>query len=369
MIVFDKSEIREQISIEQIYDLLNEWGGDPQYTNTGIIASTICHNEPGQGSHKLYYYTNTGLFQCYTGCAEPTFDIYQLCMKVMLIQRGIEFDLNDAVRWIAARLGINGAYQEEDKFKSLEDWKIFDNYSRIQSLNIKTNEIPILKEYDNSILQRFNYEVKLKPWLEEDISQEVLTKAGICFYPGDDQIIIPHYDINNRLVGIRGRSMCKAESEIYGKYRPIRVGKQWFNHPLGMNLYGINWAKNNIKVIKKAIVFEAEKSALKYASYFGWDNNISVACCGSNLSLYQYELLVQNGAEEIVLAFDRQFQELGDKEFQHLKNNLLKTRMRFKNHTLISFMFDKNMITDYKASPIDEGKEKFLQLFKERIII
>ena len=31
-------------------------------------------------------------------------------------------------------------------------------------------------------------------------------------------------------------------------------------------------------------------------------------------------------------------------------------------------MFDKNMITDYKSSPIDEGPEKFLQLF-QRIIL
>ena len=33
------------------------------------------------------------------------------------------------------------------------------------------------------------------------------------------------------------------------------------------------------------------------------------------------------------------------------------------------FIFDKNMITEYKASPIDEGSEKFLTLFKERILL
>jgi hypothetical protein len=36
---------------------------------------------------------------------------------------------------------------------------------------------------------------------------------------------------------------------------------------------------------------------------------------------------------------------------------------------LISFIFDKNMITSYKASPIDEGPEKFIQLYKERIVL
>ena len=121
--------------------------------------------------------------------------------------------------------------------------------------------------------------------------------------------------------------------------------------------------------MKKAIIFESEKSVLKYATYFGWNNNISVACCGSNISSHQIQLLLDCGVEEIIIAFDRQFQAIGDDEFKHLKINLLKTRTKYKNFVTISFIFDKNMVTQYKNSPIDEGKEKFLQLFKERILI
>ena len=73
--------------------------------------------------------------------------------------------------------------------------------------------------------------------------------------------------------------------------------------------------------------------------------------------------------EEIIIAFDRQFQEIGAKEFLHLKNNRLKIRTKYKNFLKVSFMFDKKMITGYKSSPIDEGPEKFLQLFKERIFL
>ena len=78
-----------------------------------------------------------------------------------------------------------------------------------------------------------------------------------------------------------------------------------YNHPLGMNLYNLNNSKDAIKIIKKAIVFEGEKSTLLYKSYFGLDNDISVACCGSSLSAYQIQLLVEHGAEEIIVAFDR----------------------------------------------------------------
>ena len=367
MIVFDKSEIRQALGLENIYDLLIEWGGDPEYTEFGILSSTICHNPPGEGSRKLYFYENTGLFRCYTGC-DSAFDIFELCSKVMKIQYDEEFDLNDSVLWVARRFGLSGMIKDDDMGKTLEDWKILSNYSRIQEIELKDNKV-ILKDYDDSILDRLNYNIKIIPWLNEGISQETINKAHIGFYPGADQITIPHYDINGRFVGLRGRTMCKDEAELYGKYRPMKINNQLYNHPLGMNLYGLNWSKNTIRIMKKAIIFESEKSVLKYATDFGWNNNISVACCGSNVSSHQIQLLLDSGAQEIIIAFDRQFQEIGDAEFQHLKLNLLKIRTKFKNDVLISFIFDKNMITKYKDSPIDDGKEKFLQLYKERIFI
>lgn len=367
MIVFDKSEIRQALGLENIYDLLIEWGGDPEYTEFGILSSTICHNPPGEGSRKLYFYENTGLFRCYTGC-DSAFDIFELCSKVMKIQYDEEFDLNDSVLWVARRFGLSGMIKDDDMGKTLDDWKILSNYSRIQEIELKNNKI-ILKDYDDSILNRLNYNIKIVPWLDEGISQEVIDKARIGFYPGADQITIPHYDISGRFIGLRGRTMCKDEAELYGKYRPMKINNQLYNHPLGMNLYGLNWSKNAIGIMKKAIIFESEKSVLKYATDFGWNNNISVACCGSNVSSHQIQLLLDSGAQEIIIAFDRQFQEIGDAEFQHLKLNLLKIRTKFKNDVLISFIFDKNMITKYKDSPIDDGKEKFLQLYKERIFI
>jgi hypothetical protein len=367
MLVFDKHEIRASIESEDIFNLLTLWGGEPERASFGFISSTICHNPPGEGSHKLYYYSNSQLFHCYTGCAEPSFDIFQLFMKVSEIQQNRELDLNDAVRWIAQYLGISGTYQEEENEK-LEDWKYLSNYDRIQRIEIKENQ-GILKEYDTSILTRFNYNIRILDWEQEGIKPEVIRAANVGYYPGGNQITIPHYDQNGRLIGLRGRSLSEEDSERYGKYRPLKVNKIWYNHPLGLNLYGLNQSKDNIKVMKKAIVFEGEKSQLLYSSYFGLENNISVACCGSNLSAYQVQLLLENGAQEIIVGFDRQFQEIGDEEFKKLKTNLLKIREKYKNDVMISFIFDKNMITDYKSSPIDHGPEIFMKLFKERIIL
>jgi hypothetical protein len=367
MLVFDKLKIREALTDENIYDLLQEWGGDPSRDTFGYVSATICHNPPGEGSRKLYYYENTGLFRCYTGC-DSYFDIFELTTKVAKIQWDKEFDLNDAVRWIAQKFGFSGDHENRPEEEDLDDWKYLANYERIQDITVKDNSI-ILKEYDKSILERFNYEVKIGPWLREGITQAAIEQAQVGYYPGGDQITIPHFDKDGRFIGLRGRTLCADEGERFGKYRPMKINKELYNHPLGMNLYGLNWSKNNINVIKKAIIFESEKSVLMYGSYFGIDNNISVACCGSSISAYQIQMLMDAGAEEIIIAFDRQFQDIGDNEFKHLKNNLLKLRNKYKNYVNISFIFDKNKITGYKSSPIDEGPEKFLQLFKERIVL
>lgn len=368
MLVFDKSEIRSNLSLDNVFDLLQEWGGDPEYAEFGILSTTICHNLPGEGSKKLYYYENSGLFRCYTGC-DSSFDIFELTIKIFDIQHNRKMDLNDAVRYIAAKHGYGGRLEDTPEETGLIDWTILSNYDRIQNIEIGEKKNVTLKEYDDIILTRFNYDLKLTPWLKEGISQEALDQSQIGFYPGGDQITIPHFDADGRFIGLRGRTLCKDEAELYGKYRPLRVNGLMYNHPLGMNLYNLNNSKNAINILKKAIVFEGEKSALLYKSYFGLDNDISVACCGSNLSSYQVQLLIENGAEEIIVAFDRQFQEIGDKEFQHLKSNLLKLHSKFKNFVKISFIFDKNKITGYKDSPIDLGPEKFLTLFKERIIL
>ena len=366
MINFDKSEIKEALTIENVFEVLLDLGGDPEYTDFGIISTTICHNPPGEGSRKLYFYKNSGLFKCFTGCDE-TFDVFELVIKTAKIQQNLDFDLNDAVRNIAFKFGISGSFVEDENEK-IEDWKFMNNYDRIQQIELKTYDLQ-LKDYDDIILSRFNYKVKIMPWLMEGITQEAMTNAMIGYYPGGDQITIPHFDADGRFVGLRGRTLCEADAERFGKYRPMYINKQLYNHPLGMNLYNLNNSKENIKRLGKVIIFESEKSCLLYQSYFGIENDISVACCGSNISAYQVHLLLELGVNEIIVAFDRQFKDIGDEEFKHLTKNLKSFNTKYKNFVNISFIFDKEMITGYKSSPVDEGAEKFLALYKNRIYL
>lgn len=363
-------ELKDNLTLEDHFNFLEDWGAEPEYTEFGIVAKTICHNNPQENpkaSRKLYYYKTNSLFYCYTDCERPSFDLIELVQKVFKLQRNQDLSFVAAVQYLANRISLD-EFELIDETEQLEDWKILESYDKIQKTVPNKKQI-VLKEYDSSVLNKFNYKIKLTPWLNEGISQEVLDFAHIGYYLGGDQITIPHYDADSRLVGIRGRTMCAEDAELFGKYRPLYINGIQYSHPLGCNLYGLNWAKKQIKQIKKVIIYESEKSVLLSMSYFGIQNANAVAVCGSALSTAQVQFLLHAGAEELVIAFDKQYSALNTEESKIWRNKLIKIHDKYKNDCLISLIWDKKGLLGYKDSPIDKGPDIFLQLFKERIIL
>lgn len=374
---YNKDEIKNSLTIEQVTEYVAELGGEPNPLSDIILCKTICH---GGDSHKLYYYDNTKLFKCYTGgCSadgSDAFDIFELTRKVMSRERPKEantqegtisrdWNLPEAIDYVAQFFGFSPTEKERNEsFISADTWKILNNYDRINNIDLNT-KIVELKVYDESILKYMPI-LPIQPWIKEGINFKVMKDRGICFNPKSCGIVIPHYDIDNKLVGIRERTLI-LENEEKGKYRPAYINKQLYNHPLSFNLYNLNNSKDNIKNIKKVFVFESEKSCLQYASFFGIENDISVACCGSSFIQYQAWLLMELGVEEIIVGFDKQFQEKGDKEFKKLIKNLTTIFKKYGHLVKISYLFDKEDLLGYKESPTDRGKEVFEKLYKNRI--
>ena len=372
---YDKNIIKNSLSLEQIYSFLDDLDAAPQSQGSVILNKTICHCG---NSHKLYYYDNTKLFRCYTDCGGEAFDIYELTRKVKSRENPKErwtkegqsylddWNLPEAIEYVAQYFGFSPIERAIETTSILDDWKTLNNYDRIEKIS-KDTQIVELKTYDNGIINRLPHPI-IEPWEREGITREVINYYDICYDPKNCGIVIPHYDIDGRLIGIRERTLIK-EDEIKGKYRPAYIGRQLYNHPLSFNLYNLNNSKENIKTMKKAIIWEGEKSCLLYASYFGIENDISVACCGSSLIAYQVKLLLDLGVEEIIIGFDKQFQEFNDDEHKKLVKNLKNIHKKYGAYVHISYMFDKWDLLDYKDSPIDQGKDVFLELFKRRITI
>lgn len=376
---YDKDELKLNLTIEQVFELVAEFGGEPRMQGNFFIARTICHNPAGEGSHKLYYYDNTKLFRCYTDCG-TTFDIYELICKIKnhnqeyktyysregkQIQR--EWQIFDAIEFVAIYFGYSAqTFDFQDSQEKLQDWKVFSNYERINNVEEQQQKVE-LKIFDDKILKHLP-RPHITPWEKEGISQEVMLHRGIAYDPKNQGIVIPHYDIDGNLIGIRERTLIKEEEKT-GKYKPAILNGKMYNHPLGFNLYNLNNSKENIKILQKAVVFEGEKSPLLYASYFGEENDITVASCGSSLISYQIKLLLSLGVKEIIIGYDKQFKEIGDEEWKRWTKKLYDIHTKYGAYVQISYLFDKKDLLDYKDSPIDKGPDIYMKLFKERIML
>lgn len=350
------SDLRQQITPQQIIDLLARYGNS-QYDEreNHIIFPTICHNPIGtEASMKLYYYKDSYTFHCYTECGE-SFDIFELIRRIKSLNKlgDCGEDFYTIVLEIANFINYNVHQQYAGEYISEID--IYeDNDNRIQ-----------LKEYDKNVLDVFRW-YPTPEWLNEGISEETMRKYNILYYDYHNKIIIPHYDIDDRLIGIRARTLDEEEAAKYGKYGPVRVQDTMYRHSLSLNLYGINKNKNDIKDLKTAIIFEGEKSILKYNDLY--DYNISVASCGSSLNLKQLHILVkQLNVQNVILAYDKEFTDFNTQDATTYYQKLKRICDKYKNYCNFYFLYDFHNLLDLKDSPIDKGKEVFEQLLKDRI--
>lgn len=356
--MLNAKEIKENLSNEQIIKLVTYLGAKEYIDKSEyIIFPTICHN-PGDSdsSMKLYYYENKHLFMCYTECNE-SFDIYKLILKVAeLNNQKLTFGNTffGAFSFLLNFFNINNDYNIEQK----------ETYTIIRNKYKKKDYDIILNEYNPIVLEVFR-KYYTAEWLNEGITKEAMEKFNILYYDYANEIAIPHYDINNRLIGIRARAL---NENPYAKYMPIKVENTMYSHPLSLSLYGINNNKENIQKIKTAIIFEGEKSVLKCEDILSI--NYSVAACGDKINIFQVNLLIKEcGIREIILAFDKEYDKLSSDEGKKYFNKLYTLGEKYSNYCDVSFIFDMDNLLKKKDSPVDKGKEVFNKLLKKRIMI
>ena len=346
-------ELRESLTEQNIIDLMLKFGAD-RYEDKGnaIIFPTICHNPlDREASMKLYYYKESHMFHCYTECGE-NFDIFDLIKRIKEVNHE-KYDFYEVVYLIADLVSYD-IFSETTQEKYISNTEV-----------LAQNEEITLKEYNSTVLQLFSF-YRTAEWAREGISEEAMKKFHIGYYMYRNKITIPHYDIDGRLIGIRGRTLEPEEEELYGKYMPLMVENTLYKHPLSFNLYGIYENKEDIKKYQTAIIFEGEKSVLKFNDLY--DYNIAVASCGSSLNYRQVELLVKDlGVKDIIIAYDKEFENYASQEARNYYNKLEKICKKYVSYCNFYFLFDFKKLLDIKDSPIDKGKEVFEKIMKDKV--
>lgn len=353
--MIDLNILEESLTDEKVIELLAFLGND-EYINKNdcIIFKTICHNvDPEDASLKLYYYKKNHRFVCYTECGD-SFNIYTLFERRYKLL-GIKYNFyKDIILKISDGKAV---HKDNTGFYSVYE-SDYDKYR-------KTKPLVNLPHYNKNILNIYT-SFATPEWLEDGISEEVMNIYNIKYSIVNNKIIIPHYDIDNNLIGIRGRALNENDLLI-GKYMPVQIEGYTYSHPLSYNLYGLNIVKDNIKKYELAIVAESEKSALQYMTMFGKDKAICVACCGSSFHKYQLDLLLSCGAKKVLIAFDKEG-ETWEKR-QKYYNKLYNICNKYKNFCKMGFIFDSSNLLNLKDSPFDKGKEIAMKLIEQGVWI
>lgn len=370
MAYLDKNKIIESLTKEDVIKVCLSLGSENYKEDKGALKfQTICHNAIG-GSYKLYYYHEAHgkypakIFHCYTDCAD-SFSIFELVIRAKRA-KGVTITFFQAVAYVAQITNhieyMNPDVIKKDKNK-INDWGFINQYKALKN----KSEIPVLPEISENILQIFTY-IPHEEFLKDNISREAMSTFEISYWGYSNQIIIPHRDKDNRLIGIRGRNLNAWDIER-GKYVPILVEGKVLSHPLGENLYGININQDKIRRCKKVMIVEAEKSVLQNHSYFG-DDDFSLAICGSNLTDIQINILLHYlGVEEIIIGLDKEFHENKTYEEEIYRNKIYKKIGTLLNECRVTLLWDTKGLLEYKDSPTDKGKEVLLDLLDNKIEI
>ena len=342
-------ELLENLDEDKIKQLLDKLDIPWQDKGSHLICKTACHNiDLDEASWKLYYYKNNKFFYCYSSCQGMS--IFKF-LKHYYETRQIEYDwyqdIYEVVRDCSNFKGVDGFVVE--KYKSLRD-----RYE----VKRKEKELP---QYMPHVLDCF-VQTYPQEWLDDGISKKTMNRFNISYSISQNKIIIPHYDILGRLVGIRGRALNDWEVENIGKYAPIQVEGIWYKHPLSMNLYGLDRTFMDIRRNGVCYLFESEKSVLQMDGFS--IPNCSAAVCGSNFNKYQLNILMKFCApSEIVICFDKEELPGEEKYF----NKLWNICQKYKQYCNFSFIYDREGLLNLKDSPTDKGEEVFLQLLKKRV--
>lgn len=348
----DTETIKKQITMQMVFDFLEAHGAEPRWNKENHIeAITVCH----QGhKHKLEYSDEYG-FNCWTNCGHM--DIFGLIERIFSLS-----DFSDVVKKVKEIFNITGF---QTGFHKNEIVNTVSNLNPMSHIKTKTIDDIELKVFDRRVLDTF-YDGFPKAWEEEGINYNAVQEFGIKQDILNQRTIIPQFNIDGNLIGIRARNFSEKALERGFKYTPIKVAGVDYRFNTGQNLYGLSVNKKNIDKYKYVVVFEGEKSVLKMNSWY--DDSTAVSINGSNFTEYHLALLKSLNIEKIFFAFDKEYHGNfeGRRYYEKIRSIIQKSRGVIGDVYLI---WDVNGLLEYKDAPVDQGKEVFETLKREAIKI
>ena len=374
-----------RLSKEEFFDFFNSIGAQPEYEGNTIRLLELCHKGK---DHAALFYTDSLKVTCFGGC--------NTMMLHNWVKRALDLDCAPQAKelienWIKRRkIDLSGRSSNLlDDFDEERDYGfVREHIEPLPGISKETID-KLYSEFDATYetLNRLVWHTK------DGIDTEQLQRFDVAYFPERKTIILPHHNINGEIVGMYERNFLPLRKDIKrdfpdipysqlcklprAKYLPLlKMGefandgteKNSWSFPNSRNLYGLHFAKDAIAETGKAIIFEGAKSVM-LAHQYGYPYAVASHTygCGDK----HINMLLDCGAKEIILAFDRQYKQYGDDsiEFKLYEKKTTEFAEKIKDYVKVSRIIDTGSLLDYKDAPIDKGKEVFDELFNARELL
>ena len=357
----DVKKLKKSLSLAHHKQIMQALG-IPSYSenSTQIVYYTGDKNvDSYKGSPKLYFYKDTSIYVGMT--AGRSYDIISLVQtRLSLLKQPCSF--LDACQFILDTTNINpDSISRIKKEGHVYDWSNLERFIKVRKYGNQ------LSEYNRNIIDTLP-PLYPQAWIDEGISEETMDKYQIRYYERCNQTVIPCFDDEARLVGVRVRNWDKDRVE-QAKYMPlVTLDGQCYKFNTNQVFYGINYNKPEIERTGKVIIVESEKAVMKLDTYMG-RHNIALGMYGSNLGIQRRNQLLKMGVNTVSYVVDNDFIGQDDEFFEQWREKIRHFIKLWDGFCRVEIVWDNLGLLGPKENATDRTKEVWEQLWENREII
>ena len=357
----DVKKLKKSLSLAHHKQIMQALG-IPAYSENKeqiIYFSGDKNKDALKGSPKLYFYKDSQIYFGYT--SSRSYDIISLVQtRLALLKQPCSF--LDACQFILNITNINpDSISRVKKEGHVYDWSNLERFIRVRKYGNQ------LSEYNRNIIDTLP-PLYPQAWIDEGISEETMDKYQIRYYERCNQTVIPCFDDEARLVGVRVRNWDKDRVE-QAKYMPlVTLDGQCYKFNTNQVFYGINYNKPEIERTGKVIIVESEKAVMKLDTYMG-RHNIALGMYGSNLGIQRRNQLLKMGVNTVSYVVDNDFIGQDDEFFEQWREKIRHFIKLWDGFCRVEIVWDNLGLLGPKENATDRTKEVWEQLWENREII
>ena len=355
----DVKKLKKSLSLAHHKQIMQALG-IPAYSENKeqiIYFSGDKNKDALKGSPKLYFYKDSQIYFGYT--SSRSYDIISLVQtRLALLKQPCSF--LDACQFILDTTNINpDSISRVKKEGHVYDWSNLERFIRVRKYGNQ------LSEYNRNIIDTLP-SLYPQAWIDEGISEETMDKYQIRYYERCNQTVIPCFDDEARLVGVRVRNWDKDRVE-QAKYMPlITLDGQCYKFNTNQVFYGINYNKPMIEQTGEVWLGESEKFVLKLDGWFG-PKSCALAMYGHQLGMQRRNQLIKMGVKRVVYCPDMDFIGQDDAFFEDWCKSVRRLCDMFKGYCQVDIVWDDTgELLGPKENATDRDKETWDKLWESK---